>query len=1010
MPSPHDSSPSPAPPPPPRRPVPASREEAKVVISSTYLDNADRRRLLLKALDKLQMKPIAMERFVARAKDTVRCCEEAVRAADVFVGVIAHRYGWQPDSLDCSITEHEWRIAEKEGIPRLMFLIQPGGKIDIDAEFDPLPVRFKLQDRLLEFRRAIEQCHGVTRQLFSSDADLVAEVIPALVRWHDEAQQVAGRRDATATPAATPADLDLDAKILAYKQALIEEHSRIELVGFGKSARVKLRFDDLFVPQHTVLDHRVFGKECFDDAVHAANAIGPGSRRIPFADVFHEIAKHARQHHFVLLGDPGSGKTTQLKRTLVWLAKNPATTLGLPEGALPIFVPLRELAKVEGDLVAFADQCVARQLKTPPGFVQELAAARPLLFLLDGLDEVADHALREATSRWIAAAAKSDARHRFVVTCRYAGYDDATRLGSDFASLHLAPLHDEQVRDFIQRWFETVEEAQDPTDPPAARTRAAAAAQRLIDHLEKNRRRSIRIAEMARNPLLLTAVCLVHHDQKALPEKRVDLFEQCVLILLELWRKGAGMRVSVEAKDARRVLQPLARWMHQQQGRRQADAGEIAPILAPHLAAIPALKSQTPQEFLRKIRDESGLLVGWSGRRFGFLHLGFQEYLAARQIWLDHFERPNSGTLDAIAEHFGDSWWREVILLLMAFDEPALAEALFERIVERDDFWADKALVDDCLADAARLTPTPFLRILDCPAGSDPGHWSRQLAALLAVEPMAPNEIQARAAALAHHPYSPIRDRFKKAKTTFLLDPRTGLEFADIPAGEFVMGSQKTETGRRDNEAPHRVKLSAFRLSRTVVTNAHYQRFLLANPGVAAPEGWGGRRERQPHQPIVALTWDEAIAYAHWAGGTLPSESQWEYACRAGTTTRFWAGDSDADLARVGWHDGNSGGLLHAVAEKPGNGWGLYDMHGLVWEWCRDWYSADGSGGTDRENSSVMVDPTGPATGSARVLRGGSCWFDADRCRSAYRSRDDPSFRDVFIGFRVALPAARVAR
>ena len=127
----------------------------------------------------------------------------------------------------------------------------------------------------------------------------------------------------------------------------------------------------------------------------------------------------------------------------------------------------------------------------------------------------------------------------------------------------------------------------------------------------------------------------------------------------------------------------------------------------------------------------------------------------------------------------------------------------------------------------------------------------------------------------------------------------------------------------------------------------------------------------------------------------LPTEAEWEYACRAGTTTEYSFGDDVSVLGDFAWFDDNSGSQTHPVGQKRPNGWGLYDMHGNVWEWCSDWHGDYAAG--------AVRDPAGPASGSIRVLRGG-CWYDsAGFCRSAFRIRFYPSYRFSNYGFRLAL-------
>jgi formylglycine-generating enzyme required for sulfatase activity len=141
---------------------------------------------------------------------------------------------------------------------------------------------------------------------------------------------------------------------------------------------------------------------------------------------------------------------------------------------------------------------------------------------------------------------------------------------------------------------------------------------------------------------------------------------------------------------------------------------------------------------------------------------------------------------------------------------------------------------------------------------------------------------------------------------------------------------------------------------------------------------------------VVGVSWEEAAAFAAWAGCRLPTEAEWEYACRAGTTGPRYAEDLDA----IAWHGGNSQGQSHAVGTKAPNDWGLADMLGNVWEWCGDWHSAyDGA---------PVTNPTGPRTGHGRVHRGGS-WVDrASWCRSASRFGWQPDGRYLYLGFRLA--------
>jgi formylglycine-generating enzyme required for sulfatase activity len=227
------------------------------------------------------------------------------------------------------------------------------------------------------------------------------------------------------------------------------------------------------------------------------------------------------------------------------------------------------------------------------------------------------------------------------------------------------------------------------------------------------------------------------------------------------------------------------------------------------------------------------------------------------------------------------------------------------------------------------------------------------------------------------------------------------LEMVLIPAGEFLMGSPDSDEDAGRAEKPqHRVRITKpFYLGKYLVTQKQWKAVMGRNPSHIS----------HPKNPVGMVSWEDCQQFlaklnSESAAGRgkfqLPSEAQWEYACRAGSTTRFCFGDKDSGLGKYAWYLTNSDGKTHPVGEKKPNGWGLYDMHGNVWEWCADWSDFG------YYEKSPEDDPTGAATGSYRVTRGGS-WIDpASRCRSAYRGNGDPGKRDDNLGLRVSLVPA----
>ena len=219
--------------------------------------------------------------------------------------------------------------------------------------------------------------------------------------------------------------------------------------------------------------------------------------------------------------------------------------------------------------------------------------------------------------------------------------------------------------------------------------------------------------------------------------------------------------------------------------------------------------------------------------------------------------------------------------------------------------------------------------------------------------------------------------------------------FVLIPAGEFMMGS---ENGSGDEEPIHKVKISRpFEMGKCQVTQAQWRAVMMGDKWWAKLMRNNPSRFEGANLPVESVSWDDAQEFIKKLNAKndgylyrLPTEAEWEYACRAGST-----GDYAGDLEEMVWHSGNSAGKTHPVGEKKPNAWGLHDMHGNVWEWCMDWYSSD------YYKQSPSVDPTGPSTGSYRVGRGGSWSYLALFCRSAYRNWFAPSVRTGILGFRL---------
>jgi formylglycine-generating enzyme required for sulfatase activity len=211
----------------------------------------------------------------------------------------------------------------------------------------------------------------------------------------------------------------------------------------------------------------------------------------------------------------------------------------------------------------------------------------------------------------------------------------------------------------------------------------------------------------------------------------------------------------------------------------------------------------------------------------------------------------------------------------------------------------------------------------------------------------------------------------------------TGLTFVLVPGGTFSMGGT-----RHDAEKPlHRVDVPEFLLCTTPCTQRSFDRV-------------GGNSDRSRHGrrlPIEGVSWRSAVSWCRDAGLRLPSEAEWEHACRAGTVTGWGGVDNGRDLLDHAWYEANSGGVVHEVATRRPNPWGLYDMHGNVWEWCEDTWHRNYAGAPN--DGSAW---TSGATAS-RVVRGGGAQSTADACRSAQRDGVEAVERGPLLGFRPAM-------
>lgn len=798
--------------------------------------------------------------------------------------------------------------------------------------------------------------------------------------------------------------LKLPDSITAYLNRLANETSRLKLLGMGRSLQIDLPIADAYVPLRTKLVRSMeeHGTERLKDR------LAEYETDIDLADVFHETSKVGLRG-IVLLGEPGAGKTTGARQIAWRLASGESLPedLGLPAGITPVLLHFRKLSRAalaeQNGLKTFLldeTKCelAGAGLENPGDALR--TSEHGLLWILDGLDEVIDPVARARVSGWIKQAIVQRPRDRFLITCRFAGYfRDGVSLGPQFVEFHVRPLDEDQVRRFVHDWFQTAYTLLKKPELAPVRT------SKLLEVLSRPEYQTQKLKELCTNPLMLTILCIVFHDQQQdLPRDRAALYEECVRVLLQHWRREVyelelGREVPhFDGNAAQSVLARVAWWMHGEQNRTAAAMEELAAQAQIGLSQVAAScgLGHDGAAFIQRMKDETGILAGDNEGRCGFLHLSFQEFLAA-----DYAARELLGK--ELAARSTESWWIEVVLLALSRVGP-LFESFFRELLSAGIVEERPDIAEQCLTESKSFSATPFVEVLTRPSSP------RRVAAVLRLVRDRTDQVPGLAEIV--RPFAMSKDRETQGFATEILarsrivipavaetenvfvDARTGITFVTIPAGEFDMGSVKSP---HTNERPVRhVRLTYdFCLGKYPVTNEQYGLFLNETDGtVKPPKYWEDRRYNQPEQPVVGVSWNDAMKFCRWAECRLPTEAEWEYACRAGSTTDYCFGDDPKLLGDYAWFRDNSGGQTQPVGTKRPNEWDLHDMHGNVWEWCQDWYG--------KYSDAAEVDPTGPKNGDSLVLRGGSFYDYPQDLRSANRVGRTRVVRNYDIGFRVS--------
>lgn len=776
-------------------------------------------------------------------------------------------------------------------------------------------------------------------------------------------------------------------------------------------------------PSGETIERRLAGRRAADSLEGELGELRALPTEAPALPVEEAVGNFPR---VVVLGDPGSGKSTLLKYLALRLAKE-------PDAPLPILAPLNAFADA-----LTKDPDLSLQAFLPvyfAGLSAELGSLAPLLdlaiargqalVLLDGLDEVQQHRAHLATKVERFASDVISHGGKIIVSSRIVGYREAPLNAHDWRIYTLLDFDRAAIETFAQKWCLAFERGT-LGNTPEAEASAERERQGLLDALDAKPG----VARLASNPLLLTILALIKRQGVNLPNRRVELYELYLKTLITSWSRARALDKrpvgpELDYLQTVAVLSPLALWLREE----NPTAGLVTQErLIEWLAAYyqgddwglkrgEALKHAT--EFLTSVRRYSNLLLERGQGRYGFIHLTFEEALAARGI-VQRGQLDLKDSLSLIQEHLTDPAWRETILLAVGVwglvrEQPRAAgevvRAMLSMPCAGENACANVLLAGACLEDVGEL----------------------------GVGRAVAREVQeALLAACCNRALPPETQRdagFSLGRSGWV--PPDLDAWVNIPAGTYLIGEDK-----------HPVQIEQpYRMAKYPVTNAQYAAFIRADgyhqrqwwsdTGWAwrtgeydsqadeeqkkwlarrtaekrhEPYSWHNPRFNNPLAPVVSVCWFEAEAYANWLAANinrpmrLPTETEWEAAARGPegreypwgnawepsrlNASEYWAGEEDLSDYKSWkkWLDERSESASTSMVGQfpagatPG---GLQDLSGNAWEWCMDWYDQNKK---------------------ERVVRGGA-WLSTRRlARCAYRIRSVPDLFNIYIGFRLFSP------
>lgn len=978
------------------------QQTARVFISSTSEDLQEYRQEVKNAALKTGILPVMFEHWPAAGhRQPLEACLRTVAECDILIVIVAHRYGWVPPAhlgTHKSVTWLECEEAVRHKKEVIAFLVEDDAPWPIDEREEYQAVRLVQRgvptvEEMTLIRRSVEQLQcfkqwlsslGV-RARFRNSADLRGEVIAALNDWR--------LRNTTSFAEITS---DVGADPTRYLRYVFEQTRYIEIRGLqvGSGRAHQFPIEELYIALK-------FKGESQISAESTSSSEQP------------ELEALLRNRRVVILGDPGGGKTTLLRRIAHSLA---AARLGLPrdaarqelgvegEAPLPIFIRLADIGNFIDQLGKRLRELDIATQNSPEWLIKFLVKTAhenawgldeqfyrqalehgTCVLLLDGLDETPSVRNRILISQILVNCAHAYERTQFLVTSRPKAYTAETSLTS-FRQVEVEALTESAIQLFLRRWCEAL----------FSRTPEVGAAHHA--ELERALLAKPEIRRMAKNPVMLTALAVVHWNERRIPEQRTQLYESIITWLSRAREDRPGRETPERCV---RLLQMIALGMQDHPtGGRQVEV--------PRRWAAERIMDAFPQSEIpidaaeRFVADEeldSGIIVA-RGENVRFWHLSFQEFLAARAIAAFR-EDQQGNVLLGRRQKLLSSEWREIVLLLAGILHQQgtekvrlMLETLLNSVDDRDPI-AIQAQVVGLLGGILRDLASLQFRF------QKDRYTEMQQRVMEVFKPSGADRI-------------PFATRLEAADALGQGgDIRlSGDTWIALPAGDFLLGAQAQDCKANGYDAcalssdtPVRSeRVSAFRIGRFLVTVAEYERFL-AEEGYRDRSLWvnGGFERWQwpdkweaqiqyPNRPVVGISWYEAMAYCRWRGEgiSLPTEIQWERAARGNMKRIFPWGDESPDETKLNFR-GQGVSHVTPVGFFPlgATPEGALDMAGNVFQWCLNAWPYDRS-------STAQAD-------SYHIVRGGCYQSVALFVRASFRGRYPSHARKDFIGFRIVV-------